>query len=355
MSKDVLASKGFGNNKLMNDCVNFSVARADKEFHYEKTEKYILDLSQTSKNRLSIKNLQGYCDQDLVTFNGNDGKGFKMNRYWAPYHGRGEYYLYLPYLLGIALQFDKGYMINKLVLRNDKDIYKQINFDMLIRLSGIYENEKGKTISRKEYSYLILGIALHLVEDLWAHVAVINDSEKALNAYAECFDVNELGELKTLLRNKKPICYLNMYDFCRKGKKIVNGEEKSYYGITHSGLAEGTGEGSKQRRIYAQNAAGRLLGYYKNGYIMHSGNQKLGGTDQANQTDRNRLRVSKCAKGTLNPITITLKNGGKVTYGQYICNTCESGKADGCYQIYYSDKKKGMGLGYMFLPRGNAQ
>lgn len=57
----------------------------------------------------------------------------------------------------------------------------------------------------------------------------------------------------------------------------------------------------------------------------------------------------------LNPITITLKNGKKVTCGQYTCGICDGGKADACYQIYYSDKKKRMGLGYIFLPKGNVQ
>ena len=364
MSQAALERMGY-NNSLINKCVALSVKWADEQFHYSDSQAYRLGWYGKSRSRLNIKNLQGYCDQGRVAGSA------KSNQYEAPYHGRGEYYLYLPYLLGLALQFDKGYMIDHLALRNDNIMYQQMNFDMLINLSGLYENEKGKTLSRKEYSYLILGIALHLVEDLWAHVAVINDSEQALNAYEECFiyekkvmqgnkqvikKINELKELKTLLKNGKPICYLNMFNFCKDGEKYVNGEWKTFYNITHTGLAEGNkaGSGGEKRRKYARNAADRLLGYYKNGYIMHSGNQRLGGGTQPNQTDRNRLRVSKCAKGTLKPITITLQNGKKVTYGQYICNACENGSADACYRIYYSDKKKGMGLGYMFLRPGNA-
>ena len=367
MSEAALKSMGYSNS-LINKCVALSVVWADEEFHYSNSPKqpYNPQWSSWNRNRLNIKNLQRYCDQGRV--NGNA----KSNQFEAPYHGRGEYYLYLPYLLGLALQFDKGYTIDHLALRNDNIMYQQMNFDMLINLSGLYENKKGKTLSRKEYSYLILGIALHLVEDMWAHVAVINDSEQALNAYKECFDiyeqkikqgnkqvikkVDELRELKTLLKNGKPICYLNMSNFCKDGKKYVNGKWRTFYNITHTGLAEGTGKGSggEKRKKYAQNAAARLLGYFKNGYIMHSGSKKLSGGNQANLTDRKRLRVSKCAKGTLKPITITLKNGKEITYGRYVCSACENGSADACYRIYYSDKKKGMGLGYMFLRPGNA-
>ncbi len=88
-------------------------------------------------------------------------------------------------------------------------------------------------------------------------MAVINDSEQALNAYEECFiyekkvmqgnkqvikKINELKELKTLLKNGKPICYLNMFNFCKDGEKYVNGEWKTFYNITHTGLAEGNVE-----------------------------------------------------------------------------------------------------------------
>lgn len=384
MSEEVLKSAGYSNS-LINKCVELSVVWADDNFHYPKRNKddetkqiqkylkYRVILSENSKKRLNFKNLKGYCDQGRLTLGKGSNPSYKKNKFGSPYHGRGEYYTYLPYLLGLALQFDKGYTIDHIALRNDNYMYQQMNFDMLIHLSGLYEMKKGKTLSRKEYSYLILGIALHLVEDMWAHVAVINDSQEDLNAYGECFDiykktieqgnkkvikkVYELDELKGLLRNGKPICYLNMFNFCKRGKKKVNGKEKTYYGITHTGLAEGIGRdsGGKKRKGYAQNAASRLLGYYKNGYIMHSGNQKLGGGNQANQTDRNRLRVSKCAKATLKPITITLKNERKVTYGQYICNSCENGIIDSCYHIYYYGKGNGKGLGYMPIENGDDQ
>lgn len=349
----------YTNNTLINTCVELSVVWADTQFHYSDSQQYKPVWSERSEKRLKLKNLQGYCDERRVK-----GK-LKSNQYEAPYHGRGEYYLYLPYLLGLALQFDKGYMIDNLALRNDNIMYQQINFDMLINLSGLYEDKKGKVLSRKEYSYLILGMALHLVEDLWAHVAVINDDEEKLDELNKpdksrggvgCFLY--LEDLKRLRYTEgKPICYLNMAPFCRPKKKGENGEKDiDYYNITHRKLAEGSelGSGGAQRKIHAQNAAVRLLGYYKNGYIMHSGNQKLTGTNQANQTDRKRLGISKCAKATLNPTTITLKNGKPVTYGRYVCGACENGNADSCYRIYYSDKKKGRGLGYMPLRFGNA-
>ena len=385
ISKNALTSAGYKSNSLINNCVELSVVWADEEFHYpkrnkdEKTKqkqkylKYKVTLSENSKKRLNLKNLKGYCDQQRLTLGKGRNPSYKTNKLGSPYHGRGEYYTYLPYLLGLALQFDKGYTIDHIALRNDNFIYQQMNFDMLIHLSGLYEAKKGKTLSRKEYSYLILGIALHLVEDMWAHVAVINDSEKALNAYEECFDiyeqkikqgnkqvikkVDELRELKTLLKNGKPICYLNMSNFCKDGKKYVNGKWRTFYNITHTGLAEGTGKGSggEKRKKYAQNAAARLLGYFKNGYIMHSGSKKLSGGNQANLTDRKRLGVSKCANSAFRPITIILKNGRKVTYGQYICKACENGKVDSCYQIYYYGKGKGKGLGYMPIESGDAQ
>ena len=351
ISNDALAVSGYRNSKQINECVALCARWADTEFHYSDKRRYALTWSDGSRKRLKLKNLQGYCNESYI----DSTKKFKKNKYGSPYHGRGEYYTYLPYLLGLSLQFQKGYMINNLVLRNDNLMYQQMNFDMLIHLSGLYEIKKKKTISRMEYSYLILGIAIHLVEDMWAHVAVINDSELALDKYAKYFDVGELEELETLLRNKQPICYLNMFNFCQDKKEVVNGEEKTYYDMTHRGLAEGAGWGAQMRRNYAGDAAIRLLGYYNHGYIMHSGNQKLGGANQANRDDRKRLGVSKCPSSALKPITIILKNGRKVTYGQYICNVCENGKADSCYQIYCYGKGKGKGLGYMPIQNGDVK
>ena len=351
MSSDALAVSGYRNSKQINECVALCARWADTEFHYSDKKKYTLTWSDGSKKRLKLKNLRGYCNEGYI----HSSKQYKTNKFGSPYHGRGEYYKYLPYLLGLALQFQKGYMINNLVLRNDNFMYQQMNFDMLIHLSGLYEMKKKKTISRNEYSYLILGIALHLVEDLWAHVAVINDSALDLYKCAKYFDIGELEELEALLKNKQPICYLNMRNFCQNKKEVVNGKEKTYYDMTHSGLAEGTGWGAQRRRSYACNAAVRLLGYYNHGYIMHSGNQKLGGANQANKNDRKRLGVSKCANSTLKPITIILKNGGRVTYGQYVCSACENGKVDSCYQIYCYGKGKGKGLGYMPIENGDAK
>lgn len=353
ISKAALSSNGYGNNQRMNDCVKDAVFWADDVLHYKNVSQD-LEISERSKNRLDIGSLEAYCDKDLAHIIKNGEGSYKENRYWAPYHGRGEYYKYLPYILGLALQFQKGYQIKNLALRNDSAIYQQMNFDMLIHLSGIYEYNKEKEtdekyiLSRQEYSYLILGIALHLVEDLWAHVAVINDTKADLDANKKY--LTGVEELKSLLYTRKlPLSYLHLFYFCPDKSEIVNGKKKSYYDIMHRELAEGNRTSATNRRAYAKNAAERLLYYYKNGYIMHSGNQKLTGTDQANAADIKKLNVSKCARGNLNVQNYRLKDGRPIQYGRYVCGACEEGKADACYRIYYYDKGKGKGLAYMFL------
>ena len=225
-----------------------------------------------------------------------------------------------------------------------------MNFDMLIHLSGFFELEKHTSMTREKYSYLILGMALHLVEDLWAHVAIINDSRKDLEELQrkeKCFKY--LGDLEELRYDQgKPICYLNMNPFCKPKTKTIN-----YYGKTHTGLAEGNKNGANERRLCARDAAARLLTYYKNGCIMHSGSKKLEGGNRANQTDKRRLAVSKCANSILNTGIYTYqrqeidnKTGEThyithhMKYGRYICRAYSKGKKDSCYLLYFNDKRK---------------
>lgn len=329
VTRNALSGTGFGNNKLLNDCAVFSVIWADREFHYSKTENKTITLSEASKKRLNLKNLKGYCDEKRVSL-GTTSR--KRSQYGAPYHGKGDYYTYLPYLLGLALQFKKGYQIQNLALRNDNLVYQQMNFDMLIHLSGLYEDKTKTSMTREKYSYLILGIALHLVEDLWAHIAIVNSTNAEIDNAKECFTQSELTEFKGMVNgnNKKPICYLNMPHLCKSG----------FYQTTHTKLAEGSGQGAKERKQCAQDAAARLLGHFKNGYIMHSGSKQLGGKEQANQTDKNRLRISQCANCRINKGSFKLKNGKTINFGQYICNTCEKGNSDSCYLMYFNDKRK---------------
>ena len=242
---------------------------------------------------------------------------------------------------------------------NDNKVYQQMNFDMLIHLSGIYEVEKHTNMTGQKYSYLILGIALHLVEDLWAHVAIINDSKRILEELQKkekCFKY--LGDLEELRYDQgKPICYLNMSPFCKPKTKTV-----SYYSKTHSELAEGNKDGANERRECARDAAARLLTYFKNGRIMHSGSKRLEGSNRASQADKKRLAVSKCANIILNIDTYTYKRQeidkktGKplydkktkkprykthhLKYARYICRAYSNGRKDSCYLLYFNDKRK---------------
>lgn len=366
MTDSALTSTGYGNNAVMKECIFFSVQYADKgAFHYSKSDKdektgkkikdHKLKLSEASKKRASLKNLKGFCDESNVNYK----NGTKSNDFGAPYHGRGDYYTYVPYLLGLALQFQKGYQIQNLALRNDNKVYQQMNFDMLIHLSGIYEVEKHTNMTGQKYSYLILGIALHLVEDLWAHVAIINDSKRILEELQKkekCFKY--LGDLEELRYDQgKPICYLNMSPFCKPKTKTV-----SYYSKTHSELAEGNKDGANERRECARDAAARLLTYFKNGRIMHSGSKRLEGSNRASQADKKRLAVSKCANIILNIDTYTYKRQeidkktGKplydkktkkprykthhLKYARYICRAYSNGRKDSCYLLYFNDKRK---------------
>lgn len=323
---------------------------------------------------LKLKNLKGYCDE------GNIDRNKKTNKFGAPYHGRGDYYTYLPYLLGLALQLKKGYQIQSLALRNDNLIFQQMNFDMLINLPSVYENAPNKTMSQEKHKCLILGIAIHLAEDLWAHVAIINHGKRALEELNEdegCF--KNLGKLEELRYEQgKPICYLNMKPFCKRKT-----DKKDYYGITHARLAEGSGKRVQERKDCARDAAARLLGYFKNGYIMYSGSQKLSGKNQANQTDKQRLGVLKCAKSTISTGTYSYlkqaidkktkkpiynKKTGKpvydkkeMIYGRYVCSACENGQKDSCYLLYFNDKRKRdnkqitLRLGYAEMRKSNAK
>ena len=333
LTKNALSGTGFGKNKLLNDCAVFSVIWADKEFHYKKAENKTITLSEASKKRLNLKNLRGYCDEGRASLGATSQK---RSQYEAPYHGKGDYYTYVPYLLGLALQFKKGYQIQNLALRNDNLVYQQMNFDMLVHLSGLYENKAKTSMTREKYSYLILGIALHLAEDLWAHVAIVNSTNGEIDSAEECFTKSELAEFKEMVngKNKKPICYLNMPEICKPKENGI-----SYYKISHKKLAEGPGKRVQERKLCAQDAAARLLGHFKNGYIMHSGSKQLGGKEQANQTDRNRLRISKCVNSKINKGSFKLKNGKTVNFGKYTCNTCERGNSDSCYLMYYNDKR----------------
>lgn len=94
---------------------------------------------------------------------------------------------------------------------------------------------------------------------------------------------------------------------------------------------------------------------------MHSGKQKLGGGTEPNQTDRQRLMVAMCPRGTIKLQNITLKNGKTELCGRYVCSAADIGRDDTCYLLYVNDKvERGnntvkIRLGYADLLRGDAK
>lgn len=318
-------------------CMEYAQGITDSNFHYE-TDVYRLSLSDKSISRMNLSNLVGYCDQSRVNLNSMT----KDNYYRSLYHGRGDYYKYIAYMLGIALQFQKGYQITQVTLRNDDWTYQQINFDMLIHLPGKYEKEKkGSTVSRAEISYLIMGIAMHLSEDLWAHTAIANDTSAELSNYSGSF-VNFTEVVNDIANSNKPVSYLGLGQYKKSSANIENT------------IVEGNTRSGNERRGYAKEAAKRLLYYYKNGRIMYSGSQTLSGTDSATSADRALLNKLVCSNATLSSVQYQVVSTGKtVRCGRYSCTSCNSGSSDSCYRLFYSALSNNKGLGFNRLLRYN--
>ena len=354
-----VSSNGYGSDSTASKCIKFANERVDSYLHYgTDKEKYPFDFNLTVDNEISSqsikrvkrKELKNYCDTaNISNYSSMNNVIRKKNIAEAPYHGKGEYYNYIPYMLGLALQFQKGYQITHLTLRNDENVFQQINFDMLIYMGGLYECEKqkagGSSISRLEYSYLIMGVALHLAEDMWAHVAVVNDTEAELSKYKSYF--KDYEALKKLIYEKKrAISYLELKKF---GNRDIEGVSK----LIEDNIVEGKNMSSaNRRRGYASAAATRLLSFYKAGRIMYSGNKSLTGEDEANATDKKYLARLQCGNGSMKFIYETVSIASKdteITCARYHCTGCEEGKSDSCYKIFCSDYGSKTGLGYRDL------
>ena len=331
MSAEALTANGYTDATMM-DCVKRAVTWADdySKFHYEKgTIRPVW--SAQSKKRMNLSNLKGYCgklESDQVT---------KKNAHRAPYHGRGDYDQYLAYLLGLSLQFKKGYQLTSLTLQNSNDVLQQINFDMLIHLSGIYETVTQKAMTRNIYSYLILGIALHLAEDLWAHVAVIDDSASVLRSYSQYF--TDVNDLINALNKGVPVTYLGLGMFTKKG----------YYNKMHAELGERSTKSAEARKGIAKQSAARLVQFYKNGRIMHSGNCTLTGASKANAADIDNLKRLRCNHCSFVATPYQPKEEKLLHFKRYVCTKCDAKSADSCYRFYYRNLGKNNGLGYRSL------
>ncbi len=341
ISAAALAGNGY-TNESMKECVNYTAGWADTYFHYKKGTEYKLLLSEQSKKRMNLSNLKGYCDQSKV----NLTTGIKLNRYGTPYHGRGAYPSYLAYLMGLALQFQKGYQITNLALRNDNEMFQQMNFDTLIHLSGRYESVTGKSMTRNLYSYLILGLALHLAADLWAHVAIVDDSESVLRSFSDYFI--DVDDLITALNQKVPITYLELYYFAKPGK----------YNTLHSELGEKGKPSALARKEVAEQSATRLVQFYKNGRIMYSGNKTLSGTSGPNTTDVLNLRSLVCPNASWVDHVYDVKNTQGWTrriFHRYTCSSCDANSKDSCYLFFYKKTGANNGLGSRELEPGDYQ
>ena len=291
---------------------------------------------------MNLSNLKGYCDQSKV----NLTTGIKSNRYGTPYHGRGTYNGYLAYLMGLALQFQKGYQISSLTLRNDNEIFQQMNFDTLIHLSGRYESVTGKSMTRNLYSYLILGLALHLAEDLWAHVAIVDDSASVLRSYSDYFI--DVDDLITALNQKVPVTYLELSFFAKP----------DMYKTLHRELGEKEEASALARKEVAEQSATRLVQFYKNGRIMYSGNKTLSGTSGANQTDVAYLRSVVCPNASWESHLYEVKDAqgwSRRIFHRYVCSSCDANKKDSCYLFFYRKMGVNNGLGHRELEPGDYQ
>ena len=344
---ETATGKYYGDNKKAHDCIKFANINADTYFHYgtEKYENgeykpYRVILSEQSKNRMKIRSLKSPCEIEQVQ-NMGEKEAIKGYYFAAPYHGRGDYYNYIAYIHGLALQFQKGYQITQLALIDGNKIYQQINFDMLIHLSGLYESleKNGNAISRIEYSYLIMGIALHLAEDIWAHVAVVTDTKKELLEFADCF--YNFDYVSTFLYDDNNcISYLELKKFSNS-----NIEGKIVEGNTRSGNA---------RRGYANTAASRLLYYYKKGIIMYSNAKVLEGKDKPTDDDKTKLFEMMCSYGKMYMTNKKITVAGiekTIIVSRYECLKCNSGIHDSCYGLFYSTNGNVLGYAKLFAPK----
>ncbi len=96
----------------------------------------------------------------------------------------------------------------------------------------------------------------------------------------------------------------------------------------------------------AQQSATRLIQFYKNGWIMYSGNKTLTGATSANATDASYLKRLQCPN-------VYFRGSRDNIYARYICSACDGGTKDSCYLFFYRKTGADNGLGYREILPGD--
>lgn len=271
--------------------------------------KLVSNVELDSKSKSRLNKLSGKCFQEVRSNGKKD-----IYKYRSILHGRGDYDKYLPYIMSISLQLKAGYLTDQLVLKygGTNEVYEQINFDLLIKLPSVMSKEtKNKYgATRKNFSLITLGIAMHLAEDLWAHTATIRVMEPS-----DSFE-----------SDKKEKYY-----------NIVEAARKTECGISYLHLSPIDIDASK----YGEGDKGFGESKYLNMRIKHSINaaKKLYELYSGKVTTKNCRSLFTGTGGYIMKKTITVKAGGKsVTFstGRYKLN---GGKEQDICTVLYNPTK----------------